>query len=194
MKEGDTGTRLDGAFQAAMNCQVAADAIARKEALDASVKEGGDPLGSWVEQSMSALSFAHPPPDDVLDETSDKEVLTVMRAATVAWAEALKAHMEQPTVSTGNAVSDSFARTMKSKAALDAWRRAKEMDECRRGEGDPFYCWREFHIWIFPWPQPPPPDTLEATTPAHAWSLTHSAALDLLGAVDEAIAAGGFPG
>lgn len=190
----ETGTRLDQAFEAVMKSTAVVDALMRKERYDECIKGGGDPLACWLKQGTPKLLFLLAPPPEVPVETALHQALTDMRASVDYSIAGIKACMEKPDPAKKMAAIDPIEAALRTKAIRDYLRRMKEMEECAKGEGDAFMCWVKYRIWAFPFPQPPPPNILEATSSSQAWTQLHSDALELRRAIDLEMEAWAPPG
>jgi hypothetical protein len=183
----DIRARVDETFQAAVKQIAVVGALKRKEQRDACVEAGGDALTCWRQQDARSLFFVLPPPPDMdLDAAIYRAWRDLQKAVDdtdIAIQAAMAAVKQEPVVKPKAAWEDLVKATLETKAILDMLERMKQMEECRKGEGDPFYCWEKYHIWSFPFPRPLHPDWLKATTVHEAWAEMSSLAFDLKQAI-----------
>jgi hypothetical protein len=185
----ENGTRLDEAFEAAMRSAAVVDALIRQDEYNECIKGGGDPLACWRKQSSPALPVALPPPPDLPAETALYQALTRMHTAVDEWIDAVKDYLEEPTPAKNKKAIDSVAAAQITKGLRDRLKRMRELEECANREHPPGYCYFKYGYWDFPFPEPPPPGVLEATTHDQAWSQMHTDALNLLQAIELEMAA-----
>ncbi len=161
-QEGETA--LDRAFEAAMMSTAALEYT----------------LGQVILKQPSLVAA----PPGIPDVAALREAAKDMQKAVGELIAIAQANMEKEDSVDISHAAEVFSRTMKSKAALDAMEHMRKMRECQEGEGDPWYCWREFGIWIFPYPRPLHPDWFKEMTVSEAWGQLHADAVNLLKALE----------
>ncbi len=164
MADQESGTQLDQAFEAAMDSTAALEYT----------------LGQAILKQPSLVAA----PPGIPDAAALRETAKDMHKAVGELIAIAQASMEKEDSVDISHAAEIFSRTMKSKAALDAMEHMRKMRECQEGEGDPWYCWREFGIWIFPYPRPLHPDWYKDMTVSEAWGQVHAAAVNLLKALE----------
>lgn len=177
-------TSLDSTFETAVRSMAVLESVMLRESYQACIKEGGDPLACCLKQDTRDGMLMIAPPPDFPDETGAHQALTMMRASIEDLIKALREQQDVSPPWVMTPFEQAVDAVLKSKAVLDMWKRIQEMDECQRGEGDPFYCWEEYGIWIFPFPRPLHPDWLRGITVSQALGQVQSAAVALLEAID----------
>jgi hypothetical protein len=194
----DIRARVDEAFQAAVKQIAVVSALKRKEQLDECVEAGGDALACWRQQDTRSLFFVLPPPPDLdLDAAIYQAWMGLQKAVDdmeIAIRAAVAAVKQEPVVKPKAPWEDLVNATLETKAVLDMLERMKEMEECRKGEGDWFYCWEKYHIWSCPFPRPLHPDWLKATTVHEAWAEMSSVVIDMKQAIGAELARRQPPG
>ena len=158
------GTALDQAFEATMMSTTALEYT----------------VGQAILKQPSLVAA----PPGIPDAAALREAAKDMHKAVGDLIAIAQANMEKEDSVDISHAAEIFSRTMKSKAALDAMEHMRKMRECQEGEGDPWYCWREFGIWIFPYPRPLHPDWYKEMTVSEAWGQVHADAVGLLKALE----------